>query len=132
MIHTLSKFKNKKVIITGHTGFKGSWLSTWLTHLGAKVVGVSNDIATKPSNFEINKIRNKINHNFIDIRDVNKLTKLIIKNKPDYIFLLFSQSLVKKSYINSKFTFETNAFGTLNLLKALRTYNPKKNVQLFW
>ena len=122
----LSKFKNKKVIITGHTGFKGSWLSIWLTYLGAKVVGVSNEIVTTPSNFKINKIRNKINHNFMDIRDVNKLTKLIIKNKPDYIFHLAAQSLVKKSYINSKFTFETNAFGTLNLLEALRAYNPKK------
>lgn len=122
----LTKFKNKKVIITGHTGFKGSWLSTWLTYLGASVVGVSNEIVTTPSNFKINKIRNKINHNFMDIRDVNKLTKLIIKNKPDYIFHLAAQSLVKKSYINSKFTFETNAFGTLNLLEALRAYNPKK------
>ena len=126
MIDKLSRFKNKKIIITGHTGFKGSWLSIWLTYLGAKVIGVSNNILTTPSNFKVNNIKNKIKHNFLDLRDTNKLTKLILKSKPDYIFHLAAQSLVKRSYANSKFTFETNALGTLNLLEALRSYNPKK------
>ncbi len=126
MIATLSKFKNKKIIITGHTGFKGSWLSIWLTYLGAKVIGVSDNVLTTPSNFRVNKIKNKIKHNFFDLRDTIKLTKLILKSKPDYIFHLAAQSLVKRSYENSKFTFETNALGTLNLLEALRSYNTKK------
>ena len=68
MISLLSKFKGKKVLITGHTGFKGSWLSMWLNHLGAKIIGVSNNIPTKPSNFKTNKLNNKVKHIIVDIK----------------------------------------------------------------
>ena len=126
MIKNFNKFKNKTVIITGHTGFKGSWLTIWLTYLGAKVIGLSNNIPTKPSNFILNNLKNKIKHIVLDIRDQKKLTKVIVKHKPDYIFHLAAQSLVKKSYLKSKYTFETNSIGTLNLLEALKNYNSKK------
>ena len=126
MINNLYLFKGKTVIITGHTGFKGSWLTLWLTNLGAKVVGVSNDIPTKPSNFNINNLKRKIKHIKADIRDNKKIKKIVNSNKPDYIFHLAAQSLVKKSYLKSKYTFETNAIGTLNILEALKNYQPSK------
>ena len=68
-------FKNKKVIITGHTGFKGSWLTLWLKILGAKVLGISNGVLTNPSNFKILKLEKKINHKNFDIRKIKKLIK---------------------------------------------------------
>ena len=126
MIKLLSNFNGKKVIITGHTGFKGSWLTIWLLHLGAKIIGISKDIPTKPSNFISNQLKKKINHNIFDIKDKKKLQKLIYIHKPDYIFHLAAQSLVKKSYVNPLLTFETNSIGTLNLLEVLKDYNSKK------
>ena len=126
-MENLSKhFKNKKILITGHTGFKGSWLSIWLTYLGAKVVGVSNEILKKPSNYEICNLKKKIDHYSIDIRDQKKIKNIILKYKPDYIFHLAAQSLVQKSYLEPKNTFETNAIGTLNLLESLKNCNLKK------
>lgn len=126
MINLLSKFKKKKVLITGHTGFKGSWLTLWMIHLGAKVIGVSNNIPKNPSNFRVNKIQNKIIHKIEDVRNMKNLLKIINKHKPDFIFHLAAQSLVKESYKKTKYTFETNAVGTLNLLEALRRSNLKK------
>jgi len=126
MTELLSTFKNKKVLITGHTGFKGSWLSLWLIHLGAKVIGISNNIPTEPSNFKINKLKDKVKHHTCDIRNEKKLSKIINKNKPDFIFHLAAQSLVKESYLNPKYTFETNSLGTLNLLESLKKYDSKK------
>tara|TARA_B100001057_G_C22826814_1_gene941776 strand:+ start:775 stop:1872 length:1098 start_codon:yes stop_codon:yes gene_type:complete len=122
----LSNFKGKKVLITGHTGFKGSWLSLWLIHLGAKVIGISSNIPTEPSNFKINKLNNKIENYVCDIRNEKKLSQIINKNKPDFIFHLAAQSLVKESYSNPKYTFETNSLGTLNLLESLKKYDSKK------
>ena len=126
MIKNLNLFKNKTVIITGHTGFKGSWLSIWLNHLGAKVIGISNNVPTKPSNFILNNLKSKIKDVKADIRDEKKIFTLIKKYKPDYIFHLAAQSLVKKSYFHSRYTFETNSIGTLNILEALKKYNPRK------
>jgi len=122
----LNIFKNKTVIITGHTGFKGSWLTIWMTLLGAKVVGVSNKVLTKPSNYQANNLKNKIKNYFFNIEDQKKLTNLLLKYKPDFIFHLAAQALVSESFLKSKITFKTNAIGTLNLLEALRNYNTKK------
>ena len=119
-------FQNKKVLITGHTGFKGSWLSIWLTYLGAKVIGVSNKVLKNPSNFEINNLKKKVSHHLFDIRDQKKINNIIKKYKPDFIFHLAAQSLVKKSYYDPKNTFETNGIGTLNLLESLKTYKTNK------
>ena len=130
MIDLLKKFKNKNVIITGHTGFKGSWLTLWLDSLGARVTGISNNIPTKPSNFFSNRLNKKINHLIIDVRNEKKLFQVINKIKPDYIFHLAAQALVKKSYLNPVETFETNSIGTLKLLECLRRYKPKKKCSI--
>ena len=116
----LKNFKNKTVIVTGHTGFKGSWLTTWLTLLGANVIGVSINIPSNPSHFKVIKLKNKINHKKIDIRNLKVLKKTIKKYQPHYVFHLAAQSLVKKSYSDPVYTWETNTIGTLNVLEALR------------
>ena len=113
-------YKNKKVLITGHTGFKGSWLSAWLLMMGSEVCGFSKDIPTKPSNFESIKIKNKIKNYNGDIRDINKLKKVIKDFKPEIVFHLAAQSLVRKSYKEPLLTFETNIMGTLNVLESIK------------
>jgi len=118
-------FKNKKVIITGHTGFKGSWLTSWLLKLGAKITGISNNIPTNPSHFNQLKIDKKIKNYFIDIRDLKKFKKIINKTKPDFIFHLAAQALVKESYQEPLSTFSTNTVGTLNLMEILKTHKKK-------
>lgn len=120
-------FKNKKVLVTGNTGFKGAWLTLWLLKSQAKVIGISNSSPSKPSLFEILKLKKKIIHNNIDIRDFKSVKKIIIKHKPDYVFHLAAQSLVKKSYLNPLYTWQTNTLGTVNLLESLR-YLKKKCV----
>tara|TARA_B100001248_G_C27380982_1_gene456930 strand:- start:706 stop:1815 length:1110 start_codon:yes stop_codon:yes gene_type:complete len=113
-------FKNKNVLITGHTGFKGSWLTAWLKKLEANVTGVSLDPITNPSHFHAANIAKNINDLRIDIRDRTTLSKEIIKAKPDFVFHLAAQSLVRKSYKNPVETWETNVLGTLNVLEALK------------
>ena len=121
-------FKNKKVLITGHTGFKGSWLTFWLSELGAKILGISNNFRTDPSLFNILQLKKKITHKELNINNYKKFKKEILKFKPDYIFHLAAQSIVKESYSNPKATFETNTFGTLNLLESLKFLKKKCNV----
>ncbi len=120
-----SVFKNKKIIITGHTGFKGSWLSLWLYSKGAKVIGVSKNIPTQPSLFKILKLKSKIKNYFTDLNLKNNLREIIKKHQPDYIFHLAAQAIVSKSYTNPKDTFISNAIGTLNILESLK-YLKKK------
>ena len=115
-----NEFRNKKVIITGNTGFKGSWLSAWLILLGAKVIGISDKFATNPSHFKSLKIKSKIKHYSEDIRNLKAIKKIFMKHKPDYVFHLAAQPLVKMSYIDPVKTFETNMLGTLNILESLR------------
>ena len=113
-------FYNKRVLITGHTGFKGSWLTLWLNMLGAKIMGISKNIPTKPSHFNELKISKKIIDMRFDIGDFNKLKKNIIKFKPDFIFHLAAQSLVNVSYNQPVDTWRTNLFGTINLLQSIK------------
>jgi len=123
----LSKtFKNKTVLITGVTGFKGSWLAIWLNSLGAKVVGLSIDIPSKPSNYEASDIKNFINVNWVDIQNSDAVSKVIQECQPDFVFHLAAQALVRSSYVNPIETFSINAMGSVNLLDALRKI--KKNV----
>ena len=112
-------FYKKKIIITGHTGFKGSWLTLWLQSYGAKIYGISNGYPSNPSNFKILKLNNKINHKIMDLRNLSKLKK-INKIKPDYIFHLAAQSLVKESFENPITTFTSNSIGTCNVLESTR------------
>ena len=117
-------YENKKVVVTGHTGFKGSWLVMWLLKLGANVVGVSKDIPTNPSMFEaLNRdgsIQNKITHYQQDIRNLSKLDEIIKKEKPDFIFHLAAQAIVSTSYLDPIETITTNVIGTSNILEILR------------
>ena len=116
-------YDNKKVLITGNTGFKGSWLSIWLLNLGAEVYGLSKDIPSTPSMFKVLKLEDKIKHYEQDILDLEKVKKIINEIKPDFIFHLAAQSLVSVSYSDPVNTISTNLMGTTNILEALREYN---------
>lgn len=113
-------YSNKKILITGNTGFKGSWLSIWLNELGAKVYGLSDKIPTTPSHFEAAKIDQKLKHYFCDIKNKNQVNKIINEIKPDFIFHLAAQPLVRLSYDEPADTLETNFMGTVNVLDALK------------
>ncbi len=113
-------FKGKKILITGHTGFKGAWLTQWLLKMDAKILGVSKGIPTKPSLFQELKLNKEIKSIFLDISKGNRLEKEVIKFQPDFIFHLAAQSLVKESYSNPIETFKTNTLGSVYLLNALR------------
>jgi len=111
-------YEGRKVIVTGHTGFKGSWLVLWLSNLGAKVIGYSLNIPTSPNHHEI------LNLDFEtiwgDIRNLEKLRKAFETFRPDIVFHMAAQSLVRKSYRNPVETFETNIIGTVNVFEACR------------
>ncbi|MCL0037606.1 CDP-glucose 4,6-dehydratase [Thermodesulfovibrionales bacterium] len=111
-------YRSKKVLVTGHTGFKGSWLSLWLIKLGAEVIGYALEPLTKPSHFEL------LNLDMVsiigDIRDRDKLNTILKRYKPDIIFHLAAQPLVRYSYTNPVETFETNVMGTINLYEACK------------
>ena len=116
-------FKNKTVFVTGHTGFQGSWLVLWLKLLGAKVIGYSLDIPTQPSMFEALELDKDIVHIIGDVRDMDKLYTSINENKPQIVFHLAAQSLVRMSYEKPVDTFHTNIMGTVNLLESIRHVN---------
>ncbi len=113
-------YKNKRVLITGNTGFKGSWLTIWLLKLGAKVYGVSKDIPTNPSIYYHLKLSKKISHYKEDVRNLEKLSKIINEIKPHFIFHLAAQSLVSLSYSDPLKTLSTNVIGTANICEILR------------
>ena len=118
-------YKNKKVLIIGHTGFKGSWLTIWLMNLGAKISGYSLPYKLNSGHLD-KKILNKISHYEGDVRNYDKLLRLIKKIKPEIIFHLAAQALVKKSYKEPINTFETNMVGTVNVLNSIRNVNSIK------
>ena len=122
---SLSKFwKGKKVFLTGHTGFKGTWFSIFLNLLGAKVMGYSLKPNTAPNFYNLIKL-NKLNHKSVigDIRDYNKLKKSILKFSPDFVVHMAAQPLVRESYVNPKYTYEVNTMGTINILNILNDIN---------
>lgn len=123
MVECLLKYKNKRVFITGHTGFKGSWLSYLLDKHGAKVKGFSLAPSTEPSLFKRLEYGSFFKSVIGDIRDFSLIQKELDSFKPDYVFHLAAQPLVLESYRNPHETFTTNALGTLNLLEAIRTSN---------
>ncbi len=116
-------YRDKKVLITGHTGFKGSWLTVWLLKLGAKVIGLSKDIPTTPSLFETLELEHKIEHHIEDIRNLESLKKIISDVKPDFVFHLAAQPIVSLSYSDPIETLSSNIMGTANILEALRLSN---------
>jgi len=122
-------FLNKTILITGLTGFKGSWLAIWLTHLGAKVIGLSVDIPTEPSNFVVSNVNEYVKDLRVEIRDAKRVRQLVLDSQPDFVFHMAAQALVRKSYENPLDTLTTNSIGTANVLDALR-YLEKKVVAI--
>ena len=113
-------FKGKKILVTGHTGFKGAWLSLWLKRLGANVVGYSLPPRTDPNLFTLTGLENHLEHHKGDVRDFTHLSKIVQSVKPDIVFHLAAQSLVLDGYERPQETFATNAIGTVNVLEACR------------
>lgn len=121
-------WKNKKILITGHTGFKGSWLTIWLKKLGADITGFSKSIPTNPNLFEISNIEAEINSINGDVQDYQFLKETITKVEPEIVFHMAAQSLVIKSYSDPIETYSTNVMGTVNLLNAIRETKKSKIV----
>jgi len=124
----LKIFRNAKVVVTGHTGFKGSWLTAWLKELDAKVMGISLNPQTSPSNFIASRIGKNIKDARVDIRNKKKLEKKILNFKPNFIFHLAAQAIVGESYKNPSLTWDTNVFGTLNILESARKLKNKCSI----
>ena len=123
MIPTFDIYKGKKILVTGHTGFKGSWLSIWLKLLKADVHGLSLNIPTTPSNFEVSNLAEHINDNRLDITNFESIHKFISTLQPDFIFHLAAQPLVRQSYKDPLKTIMTNAIGTSNILNSINQIN---------
>jgi CDP-glucose 4,6-dehydratase len=119
-------FSGKRVFVTGHTGFKGSWLSEWLLGMGAIVHGYALTPDTNPSLFEQLGLSERMEHEIADIRDAESVRKSIHAFQPDFIFHLAAQPLVRRSYAIPVETYETNVMGTINVLEALRSYAQAK------
>lgn len=116
-----NSYAGRRVLVTGHTGFKGSWLATWLSMLGAEVCGYSNDIPTQPSLFEDAHLAEHLRHEIGDVRDLDRIRDLIVDFKPDVIFHLAAQAIVSVSYASPLETFGTNVMGTATVLEAMRS-----------
>lgn len=121
-------WQGKKVLLTGHTGFKGAWLTLWLQQLGATVIGVSLEANTTPNLASEVKLHSLCKSNICDIRDAEKLATLIKEANPDVVFHLAAQALVRESYQNPLGTFDTNVMGTANLLNAIRALDNLSSV----
>lgn len=119
-------FKNKKILITGHSGFKGSWLSQILINLGADLVGVSLAPNTKPSLFEILGLEDVVKNYFVDIRSLEKIKNIFQDEKPEIVFHLAAQPIVRDSYDDPMKTHTTNIIGTANVLQAIKEINVVK------
>ena len=121
----LNHFKGKNVLVTGHTGFKGSWLAFLLDHVGAKVTGLALAPKTNPSLFELLDINGKCNSIIADINSAEDVKQAIDQAQPDYIFHMAAQPLVRYSYKQPLETFATNVMGTANVLEACKILNKK-------
>lgn len=111
-------FRGKRVWLSGHTGFKGCWLAVWLTEIGARVTGFA--LAPKTPFFSQLKLKNRLRHELGDLRDAGKVRQSILGCRPDFIFHLAAQPLVRDSYLRPLETYETNTLGTAHVLEALR------------
>ena len=116
----LSFYKNKNVLVTGHTGFKGTWLCQILANAGANVTGYGLKPLSEPNLFNISGLERKIKSIIADIRDYNSLSTVFAEIKPEIVIHLAAQPLVRESYRNPRCTYETNVMGTVNLLECVR------------
>ncbi len=113
-------WQGKKILLTGHSGFKGTWLSLWLNKLGAEVIGYSIDPPSEINMFDLVNLKNQVKSIYGDVNDLEKLNQVIKNEKPEILIHMAAQSLVRKSYENPKETFMTNVMGTVNILEAVR------------
>jgi CDP-glucose 4,6-dehydratase len=116
-------YRGKKVLVTGHTGFKGSWLTLWLLKLGAKVSGFSAYLPSEPCNFEVLGLQRMIEHHKGDVRNFKQLKEVFDDFRPQIVFHLAAQPIVRRSYEDPKLTFDTNVGGTVNVLDCIRKSN---------
>ncbi len=115
-----NKFAGKTVLVTGHTGFKGTWLTLWLQQLGAEVVGIANGLPTDPSHFRAAGLEETVRSHWLDIQDTDAVPATIAELAPDVVIHMAAQALVKTSYNEPVRTYATNAIGTANVLEGLR------------
>ncbi|MHB1323596.1 MAG: CDP-glucose 4,6-dehydratase [Coriobacteriia bacterium] len=113
-------FAGRRVLLTGHTGFKGSWLSRWLLDLGAEVTGYALEPDTTPSLFEDLRLTDALDSRIGDVRDARAVDDVVSEVRPDVVLHLAAQPLVRRSYAEPRYTFETNVMGTVNVLDAVR------------
>lgn len=123
----LEFFRGKKVLLTGHTGFKGSWMSRILLNAGADLTGYSLEPPTTPNLFDIAELSNNMNSVIGDIRDLDKLLKLFSETTPDIVIHMAAQPIVRDSYKNPVYTYETNVMGTVNILECMRKTDSVKS-----
>lgn len=123
-----SFWRNRRVFLTGHTGFKGSWLSLWLARLGASTVGYSDGVPTQPSLYEAASVAETLASVAGDVRDREHLGRTLADHRPEVVFHLAAQPLVRRSYAEPALTFETNVLGTVNLLEAVRSVDSVRSV----
>ncbi len=123
----LEFYRNKKVLVTGHTGFKGSWLCKLLENYGAEVIGYSLNPPTEPSLFKIANIESDVKSIIGDIRDLSKLKEVFDDFKPEIVLHLAAQPIVRDSYKDPVYTYETNVIGTVNICECVRKSNSVKS-----
>jgi len=123
-------YYGKTVLITGHTGFKGTWLTLWLLGMGARVVGFSKGIPTSPSMYKDANVDSRVTAYVEDIRDMKALEDAILTERPDFIFHLAAQAIVSESYTDPVETITTNAVGTMNVMEVLRKVDWRCSVVL--
>lgn len=120
-------YKGKRILVTGHTGFKGSWLSIWLHELGAEVIGIGLDPFTERDNYVLSGIGNKIKADIrADIREGERMKEIFAEYQPEIVFHLAAQPLVRLSYDKPVETYETNVMGTINIMEAIRSTDSVK------
>lgn len=120
-IAAFSALKRKRVLVTGHTGFKGSWLSLWLNNIGAQVFGFALSPPTQPAMFEVCGIASDIDHHIADINDREAISRRVAEVKPDLVLHLAAQPIVRQSYLDPLETLSTNIMGTAHVLEAVRS-----------
>jgi CDP-glucose 4,6-dehydratase len=120
MVTSSAFWRGKRVFLTGHTGFKGAWLALWLADLGAEVIGYSLPPPTEPSLFDVARVKSRLRHLEGDVRDEAKLALAVAEARPDIVFHMAAQSLVRLSYDEPVATYATNVMGTVHLLEAVR------------
>jgi CDP-glucose 4,6-dehydratase len=114
-------WRGRRVLLTGHTGFKGSWLSIWLRSLGAELTGFSVDVPTEPSLYALARLGDTIEWIQADVRDYDSVRAAVARIRPEVVIHMAAQSLVRRSFVDPRETYETNVMGTVNVLEAVRS-----------